>query len=463
MESDESARRFRFRMFLWDGSDSDEPLVGDLAESGYVEAHDVRSAVASVDVGSVKRDATRLVIDVQRQGMSLPAKVADWSLWRVVATWLDGQGDRAEHVREHLQREVPLSLVAVDDEGNLGVAVGLAAPLEWEAMDDLEEVLEAVIGDGVYDSLGAVETNVLTTPPSLERLRSELIDAARHPTSQAFPPDAVRHEDVDPEGPRDGELIVELLLKLASQEVSSPESLAKELSTSSHVVEQALASIDQWGLALLPSEHGPPLLLDAGRQFVRRGGRVPSDALNFLSRPIDDLDAREALRRAGAILVGEFTDALCDGTLVEHARSVVPPAFRGAVDMQLAAALSACASALMARLAAGHPAGCVAEEILTVRLIEIAEELLEAAEDRLGAEATANAIGELRGLFELFEDDDVLQMFEMSEPADASVAGHDPINRQLGVVDQRVEAWFDAFGGTTPTGHLTEPRRERWP
>jgi hypothetical protein len=60
------------------------------------------------------------------------------------------------------------------------------------------------------------------------------------------------------------------------------------------------------------------------------------------------------------------------------------------------------------------------------------------------------------GLFELFEDDDVLDLFDMAEPADAAMAGHDPINRQLGVVDQRLEAWFDPFGSAAPTGYLRE-------
>lgn len=44
----------------------------------------------------------------------------------------------------------------------------------------------------------------------------------------------------------------------------------------------------------------------------------------------------------------------------------------------------------------------------------------------------------------------------MAEPADAAMAGHDPINWQLGVVDQRLEAWFDPFGWAAPTGYLRE-------
>jgi hypothetical protein len=47
-------------------------------------------------------------------------------------------------------------------------------------------------------------------------------------------------------------------------------------------------------------------------------------------------------------------------------------------------------------------------------------------------------------------------MFEMAEPADAALAGRDPISQQLGVADQRVQSWFRPFGGTAPTGYLRD-------
>jgi hypothetical protein len=58
------------------------------------------------------------------------------------------------------------------------------------------------------------------------------------------------------------------------------------------------------------------------------------------------------------------------------------------------------------------------------------------------------------GDYSLFEDADVLDMFEMVEPSDAAVAQHSGMNRQLGVADQRLEAWFRPFGGVVETGHL---------
>lgn len=69
-------------------------------------------------------------------------------------------------------------------------------------------------------------------------------------------------------------------------------------------------------------------------------------------------------------------------------------------------------------------------------------------------EAEAAAEAAKGGLFELFEDDDVLDLFGMEEPSDAAVAGHSRIRREMGVVDQRIESWFEPFGWTIPTGYI---------
>jgi hypothetical protein len=116
----------------------------------------------------------------------------------------------------------------------------------------------------------------------------------------------------------------------------------------------------------------------------------------------------------------------------------------------LALDLYAAAVALMARLSAGGAAGCLAEEILAVELLRNAEGILQAG----GHEDSAE---ELFAIFDLFGDDDVLQLFEMKEPSDAAVAGHDDTALQLGVVDQRPEAWFSPFGDVALTGYLTSP------
>jgi hypothetical protein len=178
----------------------------------------------------------------------------------------------------------------------------------------------------------------------------------------------------------------------------------------------------------------------------------------FLPHIIDDLNAREALLTAGTILVDEFRAAVLSGEAVGHARELVPPAFAGAVDRRLALNLFAASVALMARLSDGAPAGCVGEEIISVGLMEEAQLWLEmrAEEGALGEDEEHAARNELRSLFELFDDDDVLNMFEMVEPADAALARNDPVNQQMGVADQRVESWFNPFGGTSATGYLDE-------
>jgi hypothetical protein len=245
----------------------------------------------------------------------------------------------------------------------------------------------------------------------------------------------------------------------ASKEMLDVAELARDLDTSEPVVEMDIGQLHALGLVLDGLEEGrPPMLLNAGRQFLARRGDVDHDVLGFLPRVIDDLSAREALLVAGTLLVDEFRVALLRGDSVEHAQQLVPPAFTAAVDERLALDLFAATVALMARLSDGAPAGCVAEEIISVGVMEEARAWLEMRreEGELDEAEERAASEELRGLFELFEDDDVLNMFEMTEPADAALAGHDPINQQLGVADQRVESWFYAFGGTSPTGYLRD-------
>jgi hypothetical protein len=249
------------------------------------------------------------------------------------------------------------------------------------------------------------------------------------------------------------------LLELAGAEEAELDvaRLARELQVPEETIGMDLDRLYAMGLMLHGLDDGhSPMLLDAGRQFLVRRGDVDSEVLAFLPHVVDDLNAREGLLIAGAILVDEFRAALIDGDPVDHARGLVPPGFTAAVDERLALDLFAASVALMARLSDGAPAGCVAEEIIAVALIEEARVWLELGreEGRFDEDQERAASEELRGLFELFQDDDVLNMFEMVEPADAALAGHDPLNEQLGVADQRVESWFDAFSWASPTGYL---------
>jgi hypothetical protein len=245
----------------------------------------------------------------------------------------------------------------------------------------------------------------------------------------------------------------------AASEPVNLRTIAHELGRSADAVEQEIELLEATGLILLAPEAGlPARLLRAGRQYLASKGNVSSDALGFLPHTIDDLVARRALLDAGTILVDEFRAALLNGDGVGHARELVPPAFAEAVTDGIALDLFAAAVALMARLSHEQPAGCVAEEIVAVALINEAAAWIELERDAgpLDDEGAEEATEMLRGLFELFEDDDVLKLFDMREPADAAVQGHSKRNRQLGVVDQRVQAWFTPFGGIARTGYLSD-------
>jgi hypothetical protein len=162
------------------------------------------------------------------------------------------------------------------------------------------------------------------------------------------------------------------------------------------------------------------------------------DVLNFLPVYIDDLYARQALIHGGIALVDEFRYQLLKGRGVEHAREqLVPPAFAEAIDDAIALDLFAAA---VAPRRGQRPTR---------------DGRREGRHQRGGGRARARrATRPLR----LFEDDDVLDLFQMSEPADAAMAGHDPIKRHLGVVDQRIDAWFRPFGGVTLTGYRHETK-----
>ncbi len=243
----------------------------------------------------------------------------------------------------------------------------------------------------------------------------------------------------------------------AAGEPFDVDELAREWGESASETRFEIERSDGMGLLLDGlDEDSPPTVLKAGQQLLARQGEVAEGVLRFLPSFIDDLYAREALLEAGGTLVEEFRIRLLQGDAVDHAAGLVPPVFADAVDEALALNLFAATVALMARLAEGSPAGCLAEEIIAVGLIAQAEAQLEERRERgeLTEDEAVAAAGELRGIFELFEDDDVLAMFEMREPGDATLASQDRERSHLGIVDQRLQSWFMPFGATIPTGHI---------
>ena len=244
----------------------------------------------------------------------------------------------------------------------------------------------------------------------------------------------------------------------AAEEPFERRAVADELRLSPGDLRGLVEHVEGLGLALGGEDERPPVLMRAGRQFLRLGCVFDEDALGFLPRTIDDLFARRALLCGGSVLVDTLRGDLIAGKGVEHAREIVPPAFDRAVDEGLALNLFAAAVSLMTRLSTKQPAGYVAEEVIAVSLINEARAWLELEADsgELLARTAAAAIDALPDLFALFEDDDVLRMFDMREPADAALDGVSDTALWLGVADQRLEAWFIPFGGVAPTGYLDD-------
>lgn len=249
------------------------------------------------------------------------------------------------------------------------------------------------------------------------------------------------------------ELLVSVLVWVEEGSANlSPEGMAAKFGSASHRLHDAIQRLESWRLAYIDGDR--PVLTRAGAQFLERHGMVTQDCLRF-AVCVDDLDAREALRQAGQLLVGELHAASVDGQLVECVRDLVPPAFEPVVDASFAALFYAAAAALVARVAANAMVACVAEEILVVRLLELAQGALE---DQLGS--TGDRFNEandaLEDLFDLCGDKDILFLFGMKEPGDAAVAEHSTLNNVMGIVDQRPGAWFTPFGWSVASGHLDD-------
>jgi hypothetical protein len=246
-------------------------------------------------------------------------------------------------------------------------------------------------------------------------------------------------------------------LSAAAGEALDPLAIATELGRNPDAVAEDLRWLDAAGLIHLGDEEQGhvALLLHAGHQYLAARGDVGDDVLFYLPAVIDDLHARAALTRAATELTDEFREAVTNGQATSVAHRLVPPAFAHALDESLAIDLFVATVTLTCRLGLQKAAGCLAEEIVAVELLTIARAQLDAHEvsGLLSADEAEHAKDELRGLFELFEDDDVLDLFEMTEPADAALAGHDPVGQQMGKVDQRLEAWFRPFGGVNASGY----------
>jgi hypothetical protein len=171
---------------------------------------------------------------------------------------------------------------------------------------------------------------------------------------------------------------------------------------------------------------------------------------------VDNPLAQGALKRAAMQILDELDEALHEvqhGTPVgdtDFVQDYLPPGFIPAYDERFLEGFRICLVVVGYKLAQ-DPAirpGCLAEELALEVIRRLAADLLEESDT---GEPSIHA---LRGVFEICEDDDVLDLYDMEEPADAAVHGHDRISRQMGKADMRVEAWFEPMwsgtDGATP-------------
>jgi hypothetical protein len=165
---------------------------------------------------------------------------------------------------------------------------------------------------------------------------------------------------------------------------------------------------------------------------------------------IDDALAQGAMRQGSVLVLDMLEEAM--GELAEAdpdlgdfgALGIFPRAIRPALTFLVVEKMRAAAIVVgwkMAQPGDAMAPGCLGEELALEMIRREAVSLLEMA----GApQASASAT---RGVYEVCEDDDVLDLFQMEEPSDVALARFDPINIQAGKADMRIAHWFDPFYG----------------
>jgi hypothetical protein len=165
---------------------------------------------------------------------------------------------------------------------------------------------------------------------------------------------------------------------------------------------------------------------------------------------VEDPVAQGALKHAAVSILDLLREAVDELALPRPdlgdfgPLGIFPAGWRPALTPLLVEKLSAAATVMGWKLAQPGPPirpVCLAEE-LALELIR--REAVSALELTGAGEGS---IAATRGLYEVCEDDDVLDLFSMQEPADAALALESPISRQMGKADMRIEHWFDPFYG----------------
>lgn len=165
---------------------------------------------------------------------------------------------------------------------------------------------------------------------------------------------------------------------------------------------------------------------------------------------VDDPLAQGALRHGAVTVLGMLRDAADELTSPRPDRGdlgplgLFPVGLRPALTPLLVEKLYVAAIVMGWKLAQPGPPlvpVCLGEELALELIRREAVSALELVD------ADRTSIAATRGVYNVCEDDDVLDLFAMREPADAALALESPINQQMGKADMRIERWFDLFYG----------------
>ncbi len=165
---------------------------------------------------------------------------------------------------------------------------------------------------------------------------------------------------------------------------------------------------------------------------------------------IDDPIAQGAMKRGAVSVLDSLEEAMEELKRAEPdledfgPLGLFPRAIRAALTPLVVEKMRAAAIVVGWKLAQPEeamPPGCLGEELALEMVRRVAIDWLEMAE------APQASIEATRGVYEVCEDDDVLDLFSMEEPSDAALARFNPINIQAGKADMRVAHWFDPFYG----------------
>lgn len=207
--------------------------------------------------------------------------------------------------------------------------------------------------------------------------------------------------------------------------------------------EKVVRAWERWGLVSAVSDQQRVEVEKGTGQYLAYPDQFPDDVLGFVPVWIRDLWARKSMLQAGFELVDELRGELVDpGGEMPAFRSLLPSPFRNGVDRLLALNMFASAVSLMTNLSSSSPAGCVAEEISALSLIERSQRILGlwSVEGLIEAQEAVAASEALGRLFEFFEDADPMEMIRTGKMQ----------------VDLRSPNWlFQPFSWVPATGYLT--------